>query len=195
MPVTGNEGGPISNADAQTWINNFKNAYPNETFSHLFGINVINSVLAQTGCLGLRFYNALDPQSVKKIIIYGVGSSGDGLNTYIADYAVPCPPSTNCSMAVTGNEGGPITSPNAVTWIASYKSAYPNGIWAHLFGINVMNSVKNQTGSCVGFRVHNAIDPQGAKKLIIYGVDASGAHLTSYIAEYALPCPPNCGRP
>jgi hypothetical protein len=194
MAVTGNEGGPISNQDAQAWITNFKNAYPNETWSHLFGINIVNQVKAQTGCLGMRFYNAIDPQGVKKIIIYGVGSSGDGLNGCIAEYAVPCPPTANCTMAVTGNEGAAITSQNAVTWIANFKTAFPTGIWAHLFGMNVINSVLAQSG-CVGIRVHHALDPQGVRKIIIYGVNASGVGLTTYIAEFSTPCPPSCGRP
>lgn len=194
MIVTGNEGGPISNADATTWINNFKNANPNETWSHLFGINVINSVMNQSGCLALRFYNALDEQNVKKIIIFGVNASGEGLNGYIADNAIPCPPSANCTMAVSGNEGGPIQRTTAVTWINNFKNANPNGIWSHMFGMTIMNNVKTQAG-CAGFRVHNAIDPQGARKIIVYGVDASGVGLTNYIAEFSSTCPPVCGKP
>lgn len=193
MAVTGNEGGPISNADAQIWIENFKTAFPNETWSHLFGMNIINQVKAQTGYMGMRFYNALDG-TTKKIIIYAVGSSGDGLNGYIAEYAVPCPPAANCTMACTGNEGSSIPSATAVTWIAAFKNANPNGIWAHLFGKNVLANVFNQSG-CVGLRVHHAIDPQGARKMILYGVNADGVGLTTYIAEFSLPCPPTCGRP
>lgn len=194
MVVTGNEGGPISDADAQTWINNFKNAYPNETWSHLFGINIVNSVKNQTGIMGMRFYNALDTASAKKIVLMAVNSAGDGLNGFIAEYAVPCPPSENCTMAVSGDEGAQITQTNANAWITSFKNTFPNAIWSHMFGINVMNSVFGQSG-IKGIRVHNAIDPQGARKIIVYGVNASGAHLTTYIAEFSVPCPPTCGRP
>ena len=193
MPVTGNEGAPIADALAQTWISNFIAAYPNDTNSYLFGMNIINNVKNQTGYMGMRFYNALDTASAKTIIIYGVNSNGDGITTYIADYGVPCPPTPNCTMACTGNEGAQIASATAVTWINSFKTTYPNEIWAHLYGKNILANVFNQSG-CVGIRVHNALD-QGVKKIIVYGVNSAGVKLTTYIAEYSVPCPTMCGKP
>jgi hypothetical protein len=94
MSVTGNEGGSISHTDAQSWISSFQSTYPNEIFSNLFGKNVVASVMSQQGCCGLKIYNALDTSGVKKLILYGVNSSGTLLTGYIAEYASQCPP--NC---------------------------------------------------------------------------------------------------
>ncbi|HYG50672.1 MAG TPA: hypothetical protein VD905_07200 [Flavobacteriales bacterium] len=94
MACTGNEGGPISNTDAETWINEFKEQYPNDVYAHLFGKNKLANVISQTGCVGIRIYNAIEPSTGnKKLIIYGVDQNGDGLTGYILEYGSPCPPS------------------------------------------------------------------------------------------------------
>ncbi|HLP13158.1 MAG TPA: hypothetical protein VK177_14570 [Flavobacteriales bacterium] len=98
-------------------------------------------------------------------------------------------------MAVTGNEGGPISSTEAETWINAFKNANPGAVYAHLFGKNKLANVLSQQG-CMGIRIYHAIEPgTGAKKVIIYGVDQNGDGLTNYILEYSVGCPPNCGRP
>jgi len=92
MAVTGDEGGFISSEQAEEWINNFQETYPEEIFAHLVGKNKLASVVQQQGCLGIRIYNGVDSSGVKKIIIYGVDANGDGLTNYILDQAQPCPP-------------------------------------------------------------------------------------------------------
>lgn len=96
MEVTGNEAGPISNEEAQLWIHNFENSVPQGTIlSHLFGRNIVDQVLAQPGCKGLRIYNAEDSQAVRKLIIYGVDSQNNDLTSVIAEFSMPCPPYCN----------------------------------------------------------------------------------------------------
>lgn len=91
--VTGNEGGPISNAQAVQWINNFRNNAPQgEITAHLFGINKVNQLLAQPNIKGIRVYYAKGDNNEKKIVIFAVDANGDGLEGYILDLAQPCPP-------------------------------------------------------------------------------------------------------
>lgn len=93
MEVKGNEGGAISKQTAEAWINNFRSkAQPKEVTAHLFGREIIEQVLAQPGCVGIRIYYALDNNGAKQLIIYGVDKDGNGIENVIADQSIPCPP-------------------------------------------------------------------------------------------------------
>ncbi|MEO8146073.1 MAG: hypothetical protein ABI723_00485 [Bacteroidia bacterium] len=57
----------------------------------MFGIEAINEIIRQTGCAGLRFCFAKDADGVKTIVLYGVDTTGQNLNTYVGDQNCPCP--------------------------------------------------------------------------------------------------------
>ncbi len=91
--VTGQEGGAITQDEALSLISNFKkNAAQGEVTAHLFGRDIIDKVLAQAGCVGIRIYYGKDAKGAKQLVIYGVDKNGDGLVNTIADQGVPCPP-------------------------------------------------------------------------------------------------------
>jgi len=93
MEVKGNEGGPISKETAEKWINNFRSSVPKGVVTaHLFGREIIEKVLAQQGCVGVRIYYATDDNGAKQLVIYGVDNNGDGIENVIADQGIPCPP-------------------------------------------------------------------------------------------------------
>ncbi len=70
-----------------------------EIRSHYFGRNVIDKILSQTGCTGIRIFYALNDAGQKELIIAGVDNTGAGMlpnasgggNT-LADFSFPCPP-------------------------------------------------------------------------------------------------------
>jgi hypothetical protein len=98
MPTTnprydGSDSGPIDLATAQLWTQNFQNASaPGEVRSHYFGRNIIDQVLAQPGCKGIRIYYALNDQGAKELVIAGVNGTGGTLKFVLADASYPCPP-------------------------------------------------------------------------------------------------------
>lgn len=98
----GSAGGPIDLTQAKAWVENFnKNAVPDEIRSHYFGRNVIDQILAQEGCTGVRIYYAFDDEGDKVLILSGVDGTGENMlplsPTYrdgeniLADMSLPCP--------------------------------------------------------------------------------------------------------
>ncbi len=106
----GSDSGPIDLSTARKWVQNFKTAHPDpkEIRSHYFGRWIIDKILRQPGCTGLRIYYALNDEGAKELIISGVDGqggtmnpqsltlSGDDPNT-LADASFPCPPICNPS--------------------------------------------------------------------------------------------------
>jgi hypothetical protein len=99
----GSESGPIDLQLANSWIQNFKENMTSqeEIRSHYFGRNVIDNILSQPGCTGLRIYYALKDNGEKVLIISGVDSNGNNQlpssqtvtpgENILADYSWPCP--------------------------------------------------------------------------------------------------------
>lgn len=57
----------------------------------LIGIETINALLSQAGCIGIRFYIGKDAAGKKTAVLYGVNAAGVDLTAYVCDQAVPCP--------------------------------------------------------------------------------------------------------
>ena len=75
--ITGREGGPIKLDEAASWTKNYREKHPGETISQFFGKEILERILAQDGCLGIRFYYALDHAGKKHLVITGVVSDGN----------------------------------------------------------------------------------------------------------------------
>jgi hypothetical protein len=122
--ITGKEGGPITLEVAASWTKNYRDKHPGENISQLFGKEILESVLAQDGCQGIRFYYAKDHDGKRHLIIVGVNSDGTdqlehkqlatadmavtaavgaGEVPLVGDQSMPCPGSVGCPKnALTG---------------------------------------------------------------------------------------------
>ncbi len=76
---TGREGGVIELETAAQWTKHYREQHPDETISQFFGKEILERILAQENCIGLRFYYALDkPRGHKHLVVTGViGNGGD----------------------------------------------------------------------------------------------------------------------
>ncbi|MES2763741.1 MAG: hypothetical protein V4677_16115 [Bacteroidota bacterium] len=94
MAFTGNEAEQFPLNTAADWTRNYRNSIPaGETIAHFFGKNIINNILAQEGCMGIRIYYALDEQGKKQLIIVGADANeNDIYNGIIAERSYLCPP-------------------------------------------------------------------------------------------------------
>ena len=100
--MNGSDAGPLDLKLAKSWVAKFKGSVgPDEIQSRYFGRDVIDQILAQQGCTGLRIYYAINDGGEKVLIISGVDSTGAnmvptsptlvaGENT-LADASLPCP--------------------------------------------------------------------------------------------------------
>ncbi len=94
MAFTGNEAEEFPLATAAEWTKNYRATIrPGETLGHFFGKNIINTVLAQTGVVGIRMYYALDGDGKKQLIVVGTDANENDLyRGIIAERSAACPP-------------------------------------------------------------------------------------------------------
>ncbi|MFT5601703.1 MAG: hypothetical protein ACI9N1_001951 [Flavobacteriales bacterium] len=98
MEYTKEVGEPISLELAKGWTKDYRTANPGEIKAHYIGANIINDILAQDGCVGIRTYYALNELEKKELVMVGVNSSGEDLvEGIIADRTFPCP--TACALS------------------------------------------------------------------------------------------------
>ena len=90
--INPNTGGIIPLPDAVQWTLNFRTTNPTKIKAHFFGSNIIQDILNQTDCVGIRMYNAIDDSNNAQIILVGVNSNSDDMTTgIVADMSIPCP--------------------------------------------------------------------------------------------------------
>lgn len=95
--ITPNTGGPIQLATAIQWTTNFRNNNPGAIKAHFFGNIIINDILSQANCIGMRLYNAIDDNNQPQILLVGVDNNGNDMTDgIIADMSHPCP--TECGV-------------------------------------------------------------------------------------------------
>jgi hypothetical protein len=69
-------GGPITQELASKMVKDFNDARPEDNTSCLIGRNIIEQILAQPGCVAMRFYNALDETGRQTLVYTGVDEYG-----------------------------------------------------------------------------------------------------------------------
>ncbi len=98
MAFTGDEAQEFPLATAGAWTANYRTANPKGIKAHFFGYKIIQRILAQPGCVGIRCYYSLDDNGVQQMIMVGADKNENDLhNGIIAEVARPCPPF--CSSA------------------------------------------------------------------------------------------------
>lgn len=89
----------INLTDAAIMTSRFRAGNPLGTIvSHTFSRDIIDEILAQPGCEGIRIYNAIDDSNVATLIAVGVDASQNDLfNGVLAEHTMKCPP--QCPIA------------------------------------------------------------------------------------------------
>lgn len=91
MSFNGSEGGTIALSTASTWTENYRNANPRKTKAHFFGKDIINQILAQQGCMGIRIYYGIDENSNPQLVLVGADSNENDILDMVVDLSKPCP--------------------------------------------------------------------------------------------------------
>lgn len=98
----GKEGDPIELQTANRWIARFKEENPTGTQAHFFGHEIIQEILAQEGCKGIRIYYGIDESGNRQLMLVGATSDGSNIipsatlrtqdgDGIIGDASFPCP--------------------------------------------------------------------------------------------------------
>lgn len=97
MSFTGNENHEISLAAAAILTENYRNQNPNATLGGFFGKTAIEAILAQPGCVGIRYYNAIDNNEPTLVLVGVDANQNDLYNGPLAEFSKPNPPYTSIS--------------------------------------------------------------------------------------------------
>lgn len=87
-------------------VNNYRKANPNDVQGYIIGKEILNQILAQPGCAGIQFYNAINEMGQKTLVYVGLDQNGKQLINYtvvtedaqlqtqkgiVADRSIPSP--------------------------------------------------------------------------------------------------------
>ena len=72
-------GEEISHELATEFIESYKQGHPGELGGYVLGRNIIDQILAQPGCMGMRFYYGLNEEGQKTLVYVGVDADGKDL--------------------------------------------------------------------------------------------------------------------
>lgn len=104
MAFDGSEGSQIDLTVAARWTARYRVA-GGEIHAHFFGREILQQILDQDGCMGIRVYYGLDDNGVSQLILVGANADAEDLyEGIVADYADPCP--NNCDSASPLNAKG-----------------------------------------------------------------------------------------
>jgi hypothetical protein len=74
-----NVGEEITLSAARQFVANFHSASPNETAAFIVGRHIIEKILSQPGCVGLKICNAINEFNEKTLVYLGIDSNGKNL--------------------------------------------------------------------------------------------------------------------
>jgi hypothetical protein len=87
-------------------VNNYRKAHPNDVQGYIIGKEILNQILAQPGCAGIQFHNAINELGQKTLVYVGLDQNGKQLINYtvvtedaqlqkqkgiVADRSIPSP--------------------------------------------------------------------------------------------------------
>lgn len=102
MAFNGSEGGEISLNTASAMTKLYREENPNTTRAHFFGKDIINRILAQENCMGIRIYYGIAENGVKELILVGADADENDMLDLVADLSMPCPPTCSPNNALNG---------------------------------------------------------------------------------------------
>lgn len=95
-------------------VKDFQDANPNDTNAYFIGRNIIDQILAQPGCVGVRFYMGLNEVGEKTLVYVGVDSNDHIINEY----------------KVIGNDGKLSTKPGIVADRSNTRDSTTSTTWS-----------------------------------------------------------------
>ncbi|MER2998436.1 hypothetical protein [Pontibacter populi] len=93
----GTEGSAIELEQAAAWTANYRKeaiADPNGmvTKAHFYGREILQKLLDQEGCMGIRMYYARDEKGQKQLVLVGADAEGNDMEDIVVDNSKICPP-------------------------------------------------------------------------------------------------------
>lgn len=90
MALNGTEGEIITLAEGAAMTKQWRNSNPNGN-AVFYGKDILNQLLKQSGCVGIRFHFAIDSDGKNTLVLTGVDANENDLLSLIADKGIGCP--------------------------------------------------------------------------------------------------------
>lgn len=91
MAFNGREGGQISLELGAEMTAAYRSANPGARKAHFFGKDILNEILNQEGCMGIRIYYGIS-DGEKELVLVGADADENDMTELVADLSSPCPP-------------------------------------------------------------------------------------------------------
>lgn len=106
MAFNGSEASVVTLQEASEWTANFRaSVSPGATIGHFFGKDVLQRILQQEGCMGIRIYYGKEDDGKNNLVLVGADASENDMEEgIIAERSVCCPP--RCGKANQLNSSG-----------------------------------------------------------------------------------------
>lgn len=75
-------GEEITHESGAQMIKDFIKAHPTDVKSFIIGKDIINQILAQPGCAGIQFHNAINEKGEKTLVYIGLDNNGAPMISY-----------------------------------------------------------------------------------------------------------------
>jgi len=72
-------GKEISHEKANEWIKTYEKSFPDSPKGYALGRNIIEKILAQPGCVGIRFHYGVNDEGQKTLVYIGMDENGNDL--------------------------------------------------------------------------------------------------------------------
>lgn len=102
LPLSKDIGKPMPPDQAKKWIRNFQEQNPGAMKACFFGADILEKILRQDSCIGIRVYNAIDDKGSAAFVIVGAKENGNNIwpsnsgesspDGIIGEYGGYCPP-------------------------------------------------------------------------------------------------------
>ena len=76
-------GEEISHELGAKMVKDFQDANPNDVAANYIGRNILEQILAQPDCVGIRFYNAINEMGRKTLVYVGIDANENIISEYV----------------------------------------------------------------------------------------------------------------
>lgn len=98
MGFDGTEGSTITLPAASAMTKEHRARNSGARLGHFFGKDIIQQILDQEGCMGIRIYYGIDPGTgMRELVVVGANEEEDDMLDLVADFSMACP--NRCSSA------------------------------------------------------------------------------------------------
>lgn len=92
MAFDGTEGAEITLTEGAALTAAFRNRNFGSINGQFYGREILNRLLTQNNCVGIRFYFGLDTNGNHELVLVGVDSDENDLTDFVVENGTGCPP-------------------------------------------------------------------------------------------------------